>query len=179
MSGYIPRAMYGWNKKSGDHHAPHVEIQRRKKMNAAGLENKAGVLMKEVEELLVRSKKVRKDQARWKLAYEAAQQEIGNIEAKLYVKLTRSDDIEWAHPDPIVDSDGVKLPEFEAQFRSMLMNTLIQADDGFQALMATSVDSKKEYYFAERDERSLMEQIGIKKAQMGLVAALLRMADGS
>ena len=150
-------------------------------MNAAGLENKAGELMKEVETLLAKSKTVRKAQAKWKLAYEKAQQEIGDIEAILYVKLTNNDgyEVEWDHPDPIVDSDGVKLPEFEAQYRSMLMNTLIQADPKFQELMATSADAKKEYYFAERDERTIMEQIGIKKAQMGLTAALLRMADGS
>ena len=148
-------------------------------MNIAGLQNKAGELMKSVEKLLERSTKVRKDQAKWKLAYEQAQQDIGNLEAQLYISLTENEEVEFAHPDPIVDADGVKMPEFEAQYRSMLMNTLIQADPKFQELMGQSEAAKKEYYFAERDERSLMEQIGIKKAQMGLTAALLRLADES
>ena len=146
-------------------------------MNISGLQNKAGELMKEVETLLTRSTKVRKDQAKWKLAYEKAQQDIGNIEAQLYISLTENPEVDFHHPDPIMDSEGVKMPEFEAQYRSMLMNTLIQAAPKFQELMGTSEAAKKEYYFAERDERSLMEQIGIKKAQMGLTAALLRMAS--
>lgn len=146
-------------------------------MNTTGLQNRAGELMKEVDKLLVQVKKVRKDQSRSKLAYEAAMQKSTDLQAMLYVSLTRDETIEWNHPNPIMDADGAKMPEFEAQFQSMLMNSLIQQNETYVELGTEAEAAKIEYYTSERDERTLMEKIGVKKAQMGLIAALLRLAD--
>ncbi len=146
-------------------------------MNIAGLQNKAGKLIKEVEALLTNSKKIRHDQAKWKLAFEKAQQDLADLQAVLYVDFTNSGEVEWDHPNPIMDSDGGKMPEFEAQYQTMLMNTLIQGNEDYILLLVASDKAKKEFYSAERDERSIMEQIGIKKSQMGLITALLRLAS--
>ena len=146
-------------------------------MNLVGMQNRAGELMKEVETLLENSKKIRHDQAKWKLAFEKAQQDLADLQAVLYVDFTNSDEVEWDHPNPIMDSDGGKMPEFEAQYQTMLMNTLIQGNEDYILLLVDSDKAKKEFYSAERDERSIMEQIGIKKSQMGLIAALLRLAS--
>ena len=146
-------------------------------MNIVGLQNRGGELMKEVETLLTKSQKVRHDQAKWKLAFEKAQQEMADLQATLYVGLTNNSEINWDHPNPIMDSDGKPMPEFEAQYQTMLMNTLIQEDGAYVELIARTDEAKQAYYFAERDDRSLMEQVGVKKSQMGMIAAMLRLAS--
>ena len=148
-------------------------------MNTTGLQNRAGELMKEVEKLLMQVKKIRKLQSKSKLAYESAMQKSTDLQAMLYVSLTNNEEVDWEHPQGILDSEGVRMPEFEAQWQSMLMNTLIQENETNIALGAEAETAKVEYYTSERDERTLMEAIGVKKSQMGLTAALLRLEDGS
>lgn len=147
-------------------------------MNVAGLQNKAGELMKHVEELLVASKLARNTQASSKYAYEDAEQRIGDLQAFLYSTLMQDKELVWANPNPVLLADGTTpMPEFEAQYRSMYANYLIQNNATFQELMKERNDAKQTYYDADKNIVSIMEEIGVTKAEISLIAALLRVAD--
>ena len=148
-------------------------------MNTTGLQNRAGELMKDVDKLLTQVKKVRKTQAKSKLEYESAMQRSSDLQAMLYVSESNNEEVDWESPNGVMDSEGARLPEFEAQWRTMLLNTLIQENETYVALSAEADAAKVIFYTSERDERTLMEQIGVIKAQMGLTAALVRLEDGS
>mgnify|MGYP001587716349 CR=1 FL=1 len=147
-------------------------------MNVAGLQNRAGEIMKRVAELLTQVKVVRKAQADSKYAYEDAEQRLGDLQAFLYSNLMQSTEIKWANPNPVMLADGTTpMPEFEAQYRSMYANWLIQQNEGFQTLLKERNTAKEDYYQTEQKIVSLMEEIGISKAEMALIAGLLRLAD--
>lgn len=147
-------------------------------MNAAGLENRAGELMKEMEGLLETASKVRRDRGDSKLQYEDVEERISNLQAFIYTNLMQDKTIDWANPNPVLSTDGKPMPEFEAQYRSMFANWMIQKNEAFQTLMAERNEAKKLFYDSERLMTDTMERIGVAKAEMGLIAALLRLADG-
>ena len=134
--------------------------------------------MKRVGELLTEVKQVRKAQAESKYAYEDAEQRLGDLQAFLYANLMQNTDIKWANPNPVMLADGTTpMPEFEAQYRSMYANWLIQQNMGFQELLKERNTAKETYYQNEQKIVSLMEEIGVSKAEMALITGLLRLAD--
>jgi hypothetical protein len=59
----------------------------------------------------------------------------------------------------------------------MYANYLIQNNATFQELMKERNDAKQTYYDADKNIVSIMEEIGVTKAEISLIAALLRVAD--
>ena len=149
-------------------------------MNVAGLQNRAGELMKRVETLLVDVKIARTKQAEAKYAYEDAEQRLQDLQAFIYTNLQQNPEIKWQNPNPVLLADGTTpMPEYEAQYRTMLANYLIQENTTFQELMKERNTTKEAYYEADKNVVSIMEELGVSKAEMALVAALLRLADDS
>jgi len=148
-------------------------------MNQTGLVNKAGELMKELEELLLVSRGARRDEAKAKLAIEHAKTDMEQLQARLYVSLSKDESIEWQSPNPVLDPDGNMMVEFEAQWRTMVMNTLIQENEEFVSLSATLDIAQKKNYDAQHESLAAMTEIGVKKAELRTIAALLEVAGES
>jgi hypothetical protein len=148
-------------------------------MNQTGLENRAGELMKDLEELLLASRAARRRESKAKLAIEGAKSDMEQLQARLYVSFSQDASIDWNSPNPVLDSEGNAMVEFEAQWRTMLMNTLIQEDPDFVSLASTLDDAQKENYNAQHESLAAMTDIGVKKAELRTVAALLEVAGES
>jgi hypothetical protein len=148
-------------------------------MNQTGLENRAGELMKDLEELLLASRAARRRESKAKLAIEGAKSDMEQLQARLYVSFSQDASIDWNSPNPVLDADGNAMVEFEAQWRTMLMNTLIQEDLDFVSLASKLDDAQKENYTAQHESLSTMTDIGVKKAELRTIAALLEVAGES
>ena len=147
-------------------------------MNVGGLQNRAGELMKRVEELLLQVKALRREQALAKYKFEDTEQRMGDLQAFIYTNLSQDPKIEWKNPNPVLLADGVTpMPEFEAQYRTMLMNYQIQNNEAFQKMLKERNEAKETYYESEQKVISVMEELGVSKAEMALIAGLLRVAD--
>lgn len=146
-------------------------------MNKGGLQNKAGEIMKELEELLGQIAPARRDAATAKIDYEVAIQNLENLQAVLFNKITADPDRDWTNPNPILDTDGNPMPEFEAQYRSMSINAEMQLDDDFISNMAKRDQARIDYYNADVEVVSLMEKIGVLKSELGVITALLRLVE--
>ena len=113
-------------------------------------------------------------------AYEDAEQRLQDLQAFIYTNLQQNPEIKWQNPNPVLLADGTTpMPEYEAQYRTMLANFLIQENTAFQELMKERNTTKEAYYEADKNVVSIMEELGVSKAEMALVAALLRLADDS
>ena len=133
-------------------------------MNQTGLENKAGELMKELDTLLSTSRAARREEVDAKLETEIAKTTMENLQARLYVELSQREDFDWTSPNPVLDADGVAMPEFEAQWRTMLVNTLIQDDQDFVSAAGNLDAAQKRNYKAQQESLQTMTEIGVKKA---------------
>lgn len=147
-------------------------------MNSVGLQNKAGELLKEVEELLIGIKKIRHDKVEIKIRAEKINEDMTFMQDNLYVEYSKKVD-DWNSPNPILDADGKTLPEFEQQWRQSYMSTMIQQDERFLNVAKAVEEVRSDYYRAQVAETAAMETLGIKKSEMGLITGLLRLADES
>ncbi len=145
-------------------------------MNNIGLQNRAGELLKEVDELLIVIKKARHDEVAAKIAAEKANEDMTFMQDNLYVEYSSSIE-DWASPNPILGPDGEPVPEFEAQWRQSYMSHTIQQDERFRNVANGVEKVRANYYQAQSTVIEAMETLGIKKAEMGLIAALLRLAE--
>ena len=148
-------------------------------MNQTGHENRAGELMKELDSLLLVSRGARRTEANAKLAIEQANTEMEQLQARLYVSLSQDVSIDWKSPNPVLDPDGTPMPEFEVQWQTMLMNTLIQEDAEFVSLATKLEDAQKQNYTAQHESLAAMTEIGVKKAQLRVISALLEVSSES
>ena len=146
-------------------------------MNTNYLRNEASNLLNEVRALIERGPGARKAQGDAKYKFEDAEQRLGDLQAFIYTQLMQDKAIDWTHPSPVLDVNGKPVAEYEVQYRTMYANWLIQQNESFQALLAERNKAKSDYYEAEREVLGLMENIGVLKTQMALIAALLRLAD--
>ena len=147
-------------------------------MNAGGLQNRAGELMKKVDELLLQVKALRREQSLAKYKFEDSEQRMGDLQAFIYTNLSQDPNVNWKNPNPVLLADGTTpMPEFEAQYRTMFMNYQIQNNEAFQKMLKERNEAKEAYYEAEQKVISAMEELGVSKAEMALIAGLLRLAD--
>lgn len=148
-------------------------------MNKGGLNNKGGEIIKELDRLLTEIAPLRKEQAKAKYDFEDVQGRMNDLQSFLYHQLTTDPEIEWENKNPILGTDGNPMPEYEAQYRTMMISSLMQMNPRFQELSTEQDELKESYYEIETDVITLMERIGVLKASAGLVAALARLADES
>ena len=148
-------------------------------MNRGGLVNRGGEILKELDELLDEIAPLRKTQATAKFNFEDIQSQMNNLQSVLYHEFTTDPEVDWENQNPILDTDGKPMAEFEAQYRTMMIRAMMQTNEKFKALSAEQDKLKEAYYTVETDVITLMERIGALKASAGLVAALARLADES
>ena len=148
-------------------------------MNKGGFQNKAGELIKELDALLLEIAPKRKDQARDKYQYEHAQHNMEDLQEFLVHQLQIDENFNWENPNPILTTEGQPMDQFEAQYRMRLMNFSIQENKAFQESMNERDMLKDAYYATEAEVITMMEKIGVKKAQLAAVTAQLRLADES
>lgn len=146
-------------------------------MNKGGLQNKAGEIIKELDELLNKVGPARKEQGGQKRLFEYQSMQIEDVQARVYNELTEDPDQVWENPNPILDTDGNPMPEFEAQFRAMAINARIQQDKRYVEAFAAREEAREDFYNAEVEVVTIMEKIGVLKAELAAITALLRLAD--
>ena len=148
-------------------------------MNRGGLVNRGGEILKELDELLDEIAPLRKIQATAKFNFEDVQTRMNNLQSVLYNEFTTDPEVDWENQNPILDTDGKPMAEFEAQYRTMMISAMMQTNVQFMALSTDQDKLKEAYYTVETDVITLMERIGALKASAGLIAALARLADES
>ena len=148
-------------------------------MNKGGLQNRAGELIKELDELLLEIAPKRKTQARDKYQYEHAQNTMEDLQEFLVHTMQIDTNFDWENPNPILTTEGKPMDQFEAQYRMRLINFSIQNAPEFIEAMNTRDMLKDAYYATEGEVITLMEKIGVKKAQLAAVTGLVRLADES
>jgi len=148
-------------------------------MNKGGLQNKAGEILKELDDLLENIAPKRKELSRAKYSYEKAQNSLEDLQQYIWHNLSVNPETNWENPNPILDTDGKPMPEFEAQYRMNMISFLIQTNETFAEAMQERDMQKDAYYTADAEVVTLMERIGVLKAELGALTALVRLADES
>jgi hypothetical protein len=148
-------------------------------MNKGGIQNRTGELLKELDELLEKVGPERKALARKKFQYEDSQHKMEDFQAFLVHNMQIDPEFDWENPNPVLDTNGQPHPDSELQYRGMLVNWQIQQNEQFVELLQTRDMNKDAYYAADALVVGLMEEIGVKKAQLSALAALARLADES
>ena len=148
-------------------------------MNRGGLINRGGEILKDLDELLTEIAPLRRIQAQAKYDFEDAHSRMSDLQSFLYHEFTTDSDVDWENQNPILDTGGTPMPEYEAQYRTMMISAMMQTNEQFKNLAEEQSTLKEAYYESETDVITLMERIGALKASAGLVAALARLADES
>ena len=148
-------------------------------MNQAGYENKAGELLKEIETLVQHARAARNTEAKTKIEMERAKQNVDQLQARLYKEFAENIEIDWNSPNPVLDENGMMMPEFEAQWRQVLMNNLVQEDQRFQDADERMDKAQDAAYNAQSQALQTMTELGVKKVELRMVAALLEVSGES
>ena len=149
-------------------------------MNKGGLINKTGELIKEIEALVEEIGPLRKEQARAKFNYEQSMQVYEDLQQFNYYNISINPDIDWENPNPVLTAEGTPMPEFDAQYRMSMLNFLLQENKELNEARGVRDMNKDIYYEKETTVITLMEQIGVLKAELGALAAQARLlTDGS
>lgn len=145
-------------------------------MNKGGLSNRGGEIMKELDNLLAEIAPKRKIQSTTKYDYEAAKETMSDLQSFLYHQFTTNPEIDWENPNPIMETNGEPMPEYEAQYRTMMIGSLMQTNETFIEAAEAQDEKKMDYYEAETDVITLMERIGVLRTELGVIGALARLA---
>lgn len=148
-------------------------------MNRGGLNNRGGELLKEIDMLLDTIAPLRKQQAKAKYDFEDVQSRMSDLQSFLYHQFTTDPEMDWENKNPVLAEGGEPMPEYEAQYRTMMISALMQSNPRFQELSTEQDELKEVYYEIETSVITLMERIGALKASAGLIAALARLASES
>ena len=145
-------------------------------MNKGGLSNSAGEMMKELDGLLAKIAPKRKLQQKAKFEFEKIQSNMLDLQSFLYHQFTSDPEIEWENPSPVLDTGGTPMPEYEAQYRTTMISSMMQQNETFLEMAEKQDEAKISYYEVETEVITLMERIGVLRTQLGTISALARLA---
>ena len=148
-------------------------------MNKGGIQNRVGEILSELDALLVEIAPARKMQAQAKYDFENVSERMNDLQSFVYHQITIDTDINWENPNPIMDTEGKPMAEFEAQYRNMMIAYLMQSNDELNKLGEEQDTKKSNYYTRETTVITMMEKLGVLKAELAALTGLLRLADES
>jgi len=144
-------------------------------MNKGGLQNKMGEIINELDQLIDDIAPMRKTQSTAKLSFEQATGTMDDLQAFLTHNFQIDPEVKWENPSPILDAKGNPMPEYEAHYRSMLINFHIQNNESFKLQLDRQNKTKETYYEAETNVVTTMERIGVLRAELNGLAGLARL----
>jgi len=148
-------------------------------MNKGGVQNRVGEILSELDALLEEIAPARKLQAQAKYDFENVSERMNDLQSFIYHQITIDTDIDWENPNPILNADGKPMAEFDAQYRNMMIAYLMQSNDELNKLEEEQATKKSAYYTKETNVITMMEKLGVLKAELAALTGLLRLADES